>query len=253
MVWLCFGRNSGGAPVAVLHDADLNAALRECPADGEGSIKYAVTGLDIQQANRILAAASTSDANQITVPTTVRGARSSYFVYGFYGREPASPPASILSFQDPAVDTKTRAILIAAVDQWQNLISHLSANPHLMRTLDSRKFEELVAELLSRDGLEVELTPQQKDGGRDIVAYMDTDYGRHLYLVECKRYSAGRPVSVEIVRGLYGVVEKERATAGLIVTTSRFTAPAIEEQKSMKHRMALKDYTHLCDWLNRHA
>lgn len=255
-VWPCFGRSKGGAPVAVLHDADLEAAWRECPFDGKGSIKYGINGVAFQQANRILAAASTSDGSQVVVPSSVRGARASYFVWGLYGRSGGAsmprPPASTLKFQDKP-DAETTAVLVASVNQWQALISHLSANPHLMRELDPRKFEELVAELLSRDGLQVELTPRQKDGGRDILAYMNTEYGRHLYLVECKRYNADHPVGVEIVRGLYGVVEYERATAGLLVTTSKFTAPAVEFQTTIKNRMTFKEYTHICEWLKKYA
>jgi CRISPR/Cas system Type II protein with McrA/HNH and RuvC-like nuclease domain len=50
------------------------------------------------------------------------------------------------------------------------LIRYLARHPHLMRNLDPRKFEELVAELLRDKGYEVELTPRTRDGGLDIIA-----------------------------------------------------------------------------------
>lgn len=34
LVWSCFGRSTGGKPIAVLRDADLDAARRECPPEG---------------------------------------------------------------------------------------------------------------------------------------------------------------------------------------------------------------------------
>src|SRR2546426_2080806 len=44
-------------------------------------------------------------------------------------------------------------------------LRRLAANPGLLRAIDDRKFEELVATLLSDLGLQdVELTPPRKDG-----------------------------------------------------------------------------------------
>lgn len=227
-----------------------------------------------QQANRILAAATKQGGAPVIVPTSLRGVRASYFVWGLYGRDGGAvspaPKGSLLQFQETigtdvthlvassldfqdTPDETTSKILVSSQRQWQVLIDLLSADPRLMMELAPRRFEELVAELLTRDGLDVELTPERKDGGRDVLAYMDTEFGRHLYLVECKRYSSDRPVGVEIVRALYGVVEHERATAGLLITTSRFTAPAVDFQTTIKNRMTLKEYTHLCDWLKRHS
>jgi restriction system protein len=49
-------------------------------------------------------------------------------------------------------------------------------------------------------------------------------------------------VGVEIVRQLYGVVEAEKATAGVIVTTSSFTRGAKSFALQHSHRMTLHDY-----------
>ena len=134
---------------------------------------------------------------------------------------------------------------------WDDLVRQLSAQPDLLYSVPSRDFEELVAELLTRDGLHVQLTPAIKDGGRDVLAFLDTPLGRLLFLVECKRYSRSRPVDVSIVRQLYGVVEAERASAGLIVTTSYFTREAITFSKGVQHRMSLKDYSGLVGWIKQ--
>ncbi len=150
-------------------------------------------------------------------------------------------------------DALVQSLLVAGQSRWDELITLLAREPHLMHSMDPHSFEELTAELLSREGLEVTLTPQTRDGGRDILAFADTVVGRHLYYVECKRQSAERPVGVGVVRQLYGVVEADRATAGLLVTTSRFTPDALNFSQSLASRIGLKEYSNLVEWLGRHA
>jgi restriction system protein len=52
------------------------------------------------------------------------------------------------------------------------------------------------------------------------------------------------------VRQLYGVVEAEKANAGIVATTSFFSSAAKKEQeKTMKFRMSLADYFDVRRWL----
>lgn len=74
--------------------------------------------------------------------------------------------------------------------------------------------------------MDVELTPATHDGGKDILAYMDTPVGKLLTLVEAKKYNKNRPVNVSLVRTLYGTLLDHQATTGMLVTTSRFARPA---------------------------
>jgi len=156
-----------------------------------------------------------------------------------------------LLYEDNATD-KTK-LQVVSNEYWRQIIQQLERRPELMRSMPPRKFEELVAELLVREGLRVTLTPQVRDGGRDILAALNSPTGEHLYLVECKRYSQDRPVGVELVRQLYGVVEIERATAGLLVTTSSFTAGAVKLQNNIAHRISLRDYDGLVTWIKKLA
>jgi hypothetical protein len=64
------------------------------------------------------------------------------------------------------------------------LIRHLTKHPELMHKLGSRKFEELVAQLLKDKGYEVELTPRTRDGGLDIRAFRRSDIGTILTLAD---------------------------------------------------------------------
>lgn len=131
------------------------------------------------------------------------------------------------------------------------LIAYLARHPHLMYELDPRRFEELVAELLRDQGFVPTLTPQTRDGGRDILAARSDSLGDLLYLVECKRYAPHKKVGVERIRAIYGVAQAERATKGVIVTTSSFTKDAIAFASPLKYNVGLQDFEALKEWLTR--
>jgi hypothetical protein len=149
--------------------------------------------------------------------------------------------------------TEAAQIAIVSHEAWTELITRLSANPKLLHQLPPRKFVELIAELLSRDGLEVHLTPETRDGGRDVLVFHQTPVGRLLYLVECKRHLPNRPVGIAIVQRLYGVVSQERATAGLVVTTSYFSKEALTFAETVRHQLGLRDYEALKEWLRKYG
>ena len=128
------------------------------------------------------------------------------------------------------------------------VLKRLADEPQLLRQLHWRDFEQLVAELFRRDGFEVELTPRGGDSGVDLFAARRIGLGTVLYAVECKRYS--RPIGPDFVRQLAWVVERHRATGGVLATTSRFTRGAVEEQRQIEFRMTLADYSELRTWLS---
>lgn len=132
------------------------------------------------------------------------------------------------------------------------LIGYLAKHPEKMHDMDPRKFEELVAAIFRAKGYDVVLTPATRDGGFDMRAFHKTDVGFFLTLIECKRYLPENRVPVSVVRGLYGVTDDERATSGLIVTTSSFTKDAKSFQEKNKHRIQLADQEDLQNWLWDH-
>jgi restriction system protein len=72
-----------------------------------------------------------------------------------------------------------------------------------------------------------------------------------MLLVECKRYSPPNKVSVETARQSYGVVQRDRASAGVIVTTSYFTKPAKEFASGVPYQLFLIDFDNLSNWLRK--
>jgi hypothetical protein len=129
------------------------------------------------------------------------------------------------------------------------LLRQLARNPGELYQLSSRLFEEVVSELLNRQGYEVTLTPSTRDGGKDIYAAQHNAFGRFLYIVECKRYAPDNHVGVGVLRQLYGVVEAERVNAGIIATTSFFSSDAKEFQQTVPLRIKLRDYLGIQEWL----
>lgn len=129
------------------------------------------------------------------------------------------------------------------------LIEKLKSSPEDLYTITPRQFEQVVADLLSDMGWEVELTPETRDGGKDILAYRDTGLGKFLCLVEAKRYNKTRPIRVELIRQLYGTLNHHKANMAMLVTTSRFTKDSKEFQKHYEYLLSLKDYTDVISWL----
>ncbi len=111
--------------------------------------------------------------------------------------------------------------------------------------LESWEFEELVAAVYSRNGYRARVTQRTRDGGRDVIATCEVGGVSYSTYFECKQQGPRRPVGVEIVRGLYGVMERDRIDKGVIVTTSRFTRDAIKEAEMLNGRIKLVDYQEL--------
>lgn len=148
-----------------------------------------------------------------------------------------------------ANESNCRELIEVVHASWDRVLRDIATRPHSIHDLTPRQFEEFMAELLEREGMNVTLTPPSKDGGYDILATSKSQFGSHLYLVECKRYAPNRPVGVELVRNLYGLVEQKGATAGILATTSRFTKGAIEWGGTVLPRMTLKDFESISHWV----
>lgn len=152
-----------------------------------------------------------------------------------------SPPNKILSDSSIFISD----ISVTNENVWQQL----QRNPEHLRQLPPRRFEEIVAAMLEKQGYSVELTPASKDGGFDIFVARKEALGSFLYLVECKRFTPPNKVGVQLVRALHGVVQKVRANAGVLVTTSFFTKGAQEYADEMNYTLHLHDFLTLKKWL----
>ena len=153
-------------------------------------------------------------------------------------------------------EQKPQAELIIPVRQTLTVVNNqvtalFRQNPELLRTIDPIMFEQVIADLFAEEGYEVVLTPPRADGGKDIYVSKTDPLTQTLFLVECKRYVPPNSVGVEIIRQLYGVVQQERASGGVVVTTSYFTRPAVEFAETVPYQLFLRDFDDLAEWFRK--
>ena len=154
-----------------------------------------------------------------------------------------------LLYAAPPLPLREREIHAHIVEVNDAFLRYLADHPEELHTLPPRRFEELVAELLSRSGFKTQLQKRSRDGGIDVVATKHESFGEMLLLVQCKQTS--RPVGVEVVRQLHGVVAQKRATMGMVATTSVFTRDARRFQQPIFTTMTLRDGNDVLAWLRR--
>lgn len=126
-----------------------------------------------------------------------------------------------------------------------SLLEKVASKPEILYEITPRQFEELVCELFERKGYNVRLTRQTRDGGKDLIILNNSILGDLMIYAECKRYSQKHPVNVGLVRELYGTIEADKATAGIMVTTSYFSKDARKFQEKISGRMNFIDYSEL--------
>ncbi|QKD04187.1 restriction endonuclease [Mesorhizobium loti] len=121
------------------------------------------------------------------------------------------PPVMVLNkedrrFIDPRMiaDTLDTAMNLASMD-WEDF-------EHLVRELFEREFA-------SRGG-EVKVTQSSSDGGVDAVAFDPDPITGGKIVIQAKRYT--RTVGVSAVRDLYGTMQHEGASRGLLITTADY-------------------------------
>ena len=124
-------------------------------------------------------------------------------------------------------------------------------NPQSVYDLETWEFEELVAEVFRRNGFDAKVTQRTRDGGRDVIATCEVGGVTYTTYFECKRQVPNSPVTVDIVRSLYGVMERDRIDKGVIVTSSRFTLDAIKEVEQFNGRIQLIDFERLQQLMRR--
>jgi restriction system protein len=173
------------------------------------------------------------------------------------------PNITVIPFRDYPQEVKTEEEEKSTIPNALNLqlteinsefIKYLSKHPNLLYEIAPRRFELLVAELLKDMGYEVELTPETRDGGRDILAVFRVPHGKILTIVECKRYSPERTVGIEIIERFLWVIEnKDRASCGLVATTSYFSPEARATEKQYQWKLTLKDFDGLKEWIGQYG
>jgi restriction system protein len=98
-------------------------------------------------------------------------------------------------------------------------LSELDQRPNLM-DLSPTEFEALIQNLFTKMGLEARQTRASRDGGVDCVAYDPRPIFGGKVVIQAKRYK--NTVGVSAVRDLFGTLQNEGASKGILVTTSGY-------------------------------
>ena len=101
-----------------------------------------------------------------------------------------------------------------------DVLSGIDVRPNLL-DLTGTGFEHFVQNLFARMGFQVQVFRAGGDGGVDCVVYDPRPVFGGKFCVQAKRYVGTVPPSA--LRDLYGAVQHEGATKGLLITTSGFS------------------------------
>jgi restriction system protein len=117
-----------------------------------------------------------------------------------------------------------------------------------LKNLAPRDFECIVERLYHALGYETQLTPQTRDGGKDVIASITMHGGIERILIECKKYTE-EPIRINLLREILGMVSHENVNKGIIVTTTEFTKDSTLFAES-NSRLGLVDGDKLVRMLN---
>jgi restriction system protein len=132
--------------------------------------------------------------------------------------------------------------------QESDVLGALDKRPNLME-LTPGEFESLITNLFEKMGLETRQTQASRDGGVDCVAYDPRPIFGGKVVIQAKRYK--HTVGVSAVRDLFGTMQNEGASKGILVTTSGYgkSSFTFAEGKPLE----LLSGTHLLYLLAEHA
>lgn len=106
-----------------------------------------------------------------------------------------------------------------------DVLSTLDQRPNLM-DLTPGEFESLITNLFQAMGLETRQTQASRDGGVDCVAFDPRPIFGGKVVIQAKRYK--NTVGVSAVRDLFGTMQNEGASKGILVATSGYGKAAFE-------------------------
>jgi hypothetical protein len=149
-----------------------------------------------------------------------------------------------------------------ALPETQLKLAYLSPSFHILDkileeisfldTLDWRAFEELIADLLEKDGYHVTLGPGTKDGGKDITAVKEYDgHGCFMAVWQAKKLKLGKKVELSVIRELADTRNELKASKGIIVTSTYLTRGALQRVQRDQYILGKIDRNDLLRWIQR--
>lgn len=109
--------------------------------------------------------------------------------------------------------------------QEEDILSSLDQRPNLM-DLTPSEFESLITNLFQKMGLDTKQTQASRDGGVDCIAFDPRPIFGGKVIIQAKRYK--NTVGVSSVRDLFGTMQNEGASKGILVSTSGYGAASFD-------------------------
>ncbi|TIR28291.1 MAG: restriction endonuclease [Mesorhizobium sp.] len=133
----------------------------------------------------------------------------------------------------------------------QRYVDYLSQNFDKVDDMHWRKFEGFTAEFFEREGFHVRLGPGSNDDGVDLRVYpSDADPTQPpMILVQCKRQKA--KIEKALIKSVYADVLHEKASSGLIVTTSTLSPGAEATRTARSYPIEAADRATLRTWIDQ--
>src|SRR5215472_13162254 len=119
-----------------------------------------------------------------------------------------------------AFEWHSRLVAPDYAEIYSSIYSYFAQNPESMGALCPRAWEEFLASVFTERGYETILGPGRADGGVDLRLTQNTVYGDQVTVVQAK--SKKRPIELELVAALSGVMIDQNLERGIMVTTSRY-------------------------------
>jgi hypothetical protein len=131
------------------------------------------------------------------------------------------------------IGTEVRIILRAVSSKF---ISMIAQNQLVLRELEWRDIERLIAEVFSGLGFTTTLTPPSKDGGKDIVLECTVQGSFCTYVVEIKHWRSKSRVGGGALREFVKVVAREERNGGLFLSTYGYCDNAFEQLSEIERK-----------------
>jgi Restriction endonuclease len=122
-------------------------------------------------------------------------------------------------------------------DVHSEVFEHFAQHPEHLARLGWRQYEEFLDAVFRNQGFRTELGSGTDDGGVDIRIYQSQSLPQMVTLVQAKRYRS-RPINLDTVAALFGNAVANKASSGILATTSRFQPAAKKFAKSVSSEVS---------------
>lgn len=118
----------------------------------------------------------------------------------------------------------------------RQLAQHVARDPAMLDHLEWRELEKMLREVLHGIGFDVELTRCSKDGGKDLIVFVEVRGHDKTFYIEVKHWTEpsrpGKPVMTDFIK----VLVQDKIDIGIVLSSSGFALNAFEGLAEIEKR-----------------